>query len=936
MRPDALKNMCFAEFVACYKYSSKQQTVQDDDVCDMRDEQEAKEETHIEDNNLKSFPLQKGMGNMVPRKTVAIVRSHQWSRQKAPEQYYHAMLLLYLPWKHEVEDLRCKTYEECYNSKIETIRENQRRFEKHVEEVTEAIQDLEEFGPSEESWNTLAPQTEQSRTEENEEGAELEKSVLNMYDTRKVSNSSRDLGLPFHEYEFLTENMSSRDWYDLIMSLNSKQSEVHQFIVEWCTKMTLSHLQPKPNPFHIFLTGGAGVGKSHLVRTIVQTITRLLSCNNQTGENHVLVCAPTGAAAYNISGHTLHSAFLLPLHVRKSDDYIALSGEKLSALKEAIGSVKVLIIDEISMVGTDMLLLVHRRLCDVMASEEPFGGVSILAVGDLLQLPPVAQKPVFAPPSDELAALYGSLWKNHFKMVELTEIQRQKNDLQFAELLNRLRIGGHTREDIDTLKTRKIEEDSEAYPHEVTHIFPKNEGVDRHNKKMLKNLDVTKITVNAIDCRKDVQTGQVDTTELDGTAGGLFKTLVLGVGARVMLIKNLDVQDGLVNSATGVIVGFRPSITPDTDLSTYKPNFVLVKFDDDRVGRKHRSNSNDGSTAIPMIETQVTLGRHSKITKKRTQFPLTLAWGITIHKEQGKTEDQLVLHCKGTFQAGMFYTAVSRTKNLSGLFIVEDFTSNIVKVNQPALQELNRMKINSVFSLPLPPSFLCQPETHFKLHLHNVNSFIPHSQSIFKEDHISHSHVTCLSETWLKSSDPTPNFDGYNIVRHDSTSSDKHRNGGLMTIIHEDFLILRMYRNPNLQLEHQLIILSPRLDTSLRLCIISVYKNPRFGLQEFLQQLETVLQAVPLGIPVIVCGDFNINILRQQPSTSKLSSLLSYYGFPEQCVKASTHRKGGLIDHIYFNFPADSMVNDSVPKYYSDHMLLSVAVPYKELFRINV
>ena len=101
---------------------------------------------------------------------------------------------------------------------------------------------------------------------------------------------------------------------------------------------------------------------------------------------------------------------------------------KLAVLREAFSSIKLIVIDEISMVGADTLLTIHRRLCDIMNTTKPFGGMSILAVGDLLQLPPVAQRPVFAEPSDEMSSIYGSLWQTHFKIVQLTEIQRQKDD----------------------------------------------------------------------------------------------------------------------------------------------------------------------------------------------------------------------------------------------------------------------------------------------------------------------------------------------------------------------------------------------------------------------------------------------------------------------------------------------------------------------------
>lgn len=150
-------------------------------------------------------------------------------------------------------------------------------------------------------------------------------------------------------------------------------------------------------------------------------------------------------------------------------------------------------------------------------------------------------------------------------------------------------------------------------------------------------------------------------------AGGLAKTISIIVGAKVMVTKNLDVQDGLENSASGFVTGFYPQPADDQDWDTFKPKYIFVKFNDERVGKRNRLQSSrilidEISTPIPQVETQIRFGKHSTVTVKRTQFPLCLAWAVTIHKEQGKTEDQLVVSCKGTFHAGQFYTAVSRTK----------------------------------------------------------------------------------------------------------------------------------------------------------------------------------------------------------------------------------------------------------------------------------
>jgi ATP-dependent DNA helicase PIF1 len=418
-----MEHTCLADFAANFRYTASKPAP-------------SVKNTNDSENMPKGsfIRLQKDKGFMTQRTTAAIVRSHQWSLQKQREQYFHALLLLYYPWRHEMDDLKISSYEDSYKRKMAVIQSNQLLFEKNAEEVAEALENMEQMQNLEETCNVLAPQTQQTVAVDSQTGVqEPTNSIMHAFEPTHNTTMS-DIGVAPHEVEFLTEKMSNSEWYEHIYSLNDAQSKFHQFIVRWCSEMILSHVSVPPQPFHIFLTGGAGVGKSYLLRAIVQTANRLLQRNNQVDEARVLVCAPTGAAAYNVSGYTIHSSFHLPLHTRSSDDYIPLSGEKLAAVKEAIGSVKIVIIDE-------MLLTIHRRLTDVMCNDEPFGGLSIIAVGDLLQLPPVAQKQVFSLPSDELTSIYGSLWQNNFQMYELTEIQRQKGDGQFADLLNRVRCG---------------------------------------------------------------------------------------------------------------------------------------------------------------------------------------------------------------------------------------------------------------------------------------------------------------------------------------------------------------------------------------------------------------------------------------------------------------------------------------------------------------
>ena len=769
-RPNSLEDLCLAEFVARYSYSAKPRKSDTDpeDVSESDDEIDEQRE-----NLPKKIRLLKDRGYMSLRRKHAVVRSHQFSQVKDPEKYYHAQLLLYCPWREEISDLLEDSYQNNYTKKQQIIEANRERFEHHVEEVNEAIDNLAENGPPDEGWGNLAPQTEQLRDEERREGAAPDgENVFQAFETIDETHAAKELGLIPHEYDLQPENISNQEWYNMVISFNEKQSKVHDFITSWCTDMILTHRAERPPPFHIFLTGGAGVGKSHLVRTLVQTATRIFSRNNQTDHNHVLVCAPTGTAAYNIAGHSIHSAFLLPINESKYDDYVPLSNEKLTGLKEAIGDIKILVLDEISMVGTDLLLSIHRRLCDVMGNQDPFGGVSVLAVGDLLQLPPVGRFPIFDPPTDEMAALYGSLWKNHFEMIELTEIVRQKNDENFASLLNRVRIGKQTTEDIEILKQREISINSPDYPKLAPHIFAFNADKDKHNTEILDTLPDPVYTFKARDSERDSQTGRVKVTSFPKKAGGLLPELKVGIGARVTLTQNIDVSDGLVNCASGFITGFIPP-PPTQDIENWVPKYILVRFDDDRVGRKCRALNkgllNDSmSTPIAAVENQVKLGKYSKVTAKRKQFPLALAWGGTIHKEQEKTEDRVVLSCKGSFKPGQFYTGISRTKTLEGLFILDKLDVKKITTSKKYMQEVYRMKEDAVFNPPIPLIVSADPELYLKVGFLNVNSLIAHSDSFKTDKTLLSCKIIALAETWLTPDREHPVLADYGCLRHDS------------------------------------------------------------------------------------------------------------------------------------------------------------------------
>lgn len=221
---------------------------------------------------------------------------------------------------------------------------------------------------------------------------------------------------------------------ELMRGLNRKQKIAVNFHRKWCKEAVVSIKTGQPvKPYRIFLSGPGGVGKSYVISLIHRDTVKLLRLSGQVAPDDVttLLTAPTGVAAFNIQGMTLHSAFLLGTSNFTSQ---SLTQDKLNTLRTKLSNLQLLIIDEISMVGSNMLYQIHKRLQQLkgLSNDTTFGNISILAVGDLYQLRPVAQPHVFAPSSDAYVRLHmtGSLWRDEFMMIDLDEIMRQRETLQ--------------------------------------------------------------------------------------------------------------------------------------------------------------------------------------------------------------------------------------------------------------------------------------------------------------------------------------------------------------------------------------------------------------------------------------------------------------------------------------------------------------------------
>ena len=412
--------------------------------------------------------------------------------------------MLYYPWFDEQAGILggYPSYEAHYRHVCDTVLTNESNYtNESIDEL-----DVDENGPPEDLWNSLAPSTEEHRLQSIAEGSEqlTEVSQQDLQDNQSIMSQS-SLHIKF-ESSANKQEIPPEQYRQYIRELNDEQRSIVMFHRDWCKKAVLALKQNKPvEPYHVFLSGPGGVGKSHVIKLIHSDTLKLLKLSGtfEPDDVVVLLTAPPGVAAFNINGMTLHSAFLLGRS--KYSGFQPLSRDRLNTWRTKLSHLMLLIVDEVSMVGANMLLEIHKRLQQIkgVSDDAIFGGVSILAVGDLYQLPPVGQAQLFSTVSDCYAQLYGSgsLWVDHFLMYELTKVMRQRDDLVFSELLCRVRTNNCTPDDIRSLKSREIAADTANYPTQALHVYRLNADVDTRNTDMLNSLapNSAQYTVKAID-----------------------------------------------------------------------------------------------------------------------------------------------------------------------------------------------------------------------------------------------------------------------------------------------------------------------------------------------------------------------------------------------------------------------------------------------------
>lgn len=399
----------------------------------------------------------------------------------------------------------------------------------------------------------------------------------------------------------------------------------------------------------VLVQGKAGTGKSVVIRELCRMLDRV------PGDRAYQVLAPTGQAAVNVDGTTIHSFLKIPAQ----GEMRPLNGPALRSIQLAFKSIKFIIIDEYSMIGKRLLQKINLRLREARACvNQPFGGIFLYLFGDLRQLPPVRDVPIYMPSeSDGRTALADRLIGSVQRWIILTVIQRQDAaESTFKEILDGLSRGALSESGWRTLMGRRtiLAQNRDSFRNAV-HLFPTNEQVRAHNERHLAENGQPVALLEAVhNCCIARQSSA-------SSAQGLEAQLFLSIGCRVMLRRNLCVSKGLVNGALGTVrsIVYLPDQRPPA-----LPCVLLVEFDK-FVGPYLRDR------LFPVLPVS-SCWKEGNVECTRRQFPLSVAYALTIHKSQGLTLDKVVVDLGSREIApGATYVALSRARRLMDILIAE-------------------------------------------------------------------------------------------------------------------------------------------------------------------------------------------------------------------------------------------------------------------------
>ena len=813
------------------------------------------------------------------------------SRRRDKQRYYRIQLLLFHPWRTEITFESISTTFETYFKGLST-KERQNILQNIEFYNKEKIDDLEKmYDEMIRDGNnvTVASEIDHLNAQDRSEGSYC----LTEGDFFQPDLSVNDLSRSDLTYEghilrdsniLINSLWPTDELYRNVLSLNQGQRQIFDHVMK--------HVIISTEPCNIFITGGAGTGKTLLLHTLYQSLSRHfnLQANANADASSVLCLASTGKAAYLIKGNTVHTG--LGIKSRRFNRKAKKVGpDELNTLRFKLQHLQCVMIDEISMVGSKLFREVDRRLQQIFGNYLPFGGRHILCFGDLYQLPPVKDKWIFEETAKGLQVFTPNSWTDFFYMHELTETMRQKDGENFADVLNRMRSGTNTVEDIKLLKSRQISEHLSSTMVDVMHIYSTNKAVKAFNQICYDKCTGEKYKVISVD-RSIEKMSEIDKENVekaiaeDEVPCSLDRDLYLAIGLLYELTFNLNVEDGLVNGAAGYL-----KVVQYSDMSD-RPIALWFEFEEERIGSIQRKIYLKYRTSN-ILENWTPIFAHTmdfdiegvSTTIQRTQFPVKQSTARTIHKAQGSTVPEIVVNLENhTFRNGC-YVACSRVRELEDLFLVH-FNKKQICTDKSVDSEMERLRLER--PVILNSNFVRDYGYSFALYYNNVQSMVKHVYQVNHDIIVAQCNILLFNETHVLNTDNEDMYtiDGYkqitlNTIRNESG---RRKFRGLACYYH-DYLQAKVKHSWQCD-KYEFMSLEIKSPTS-NIQVGLFYICPKAILCDIWDMFQDLMESIDIKENVLIFGDLNKNC-KNIENTGIIDAIETLTGLKEKLPGTST------------------------------------------------
>ena len=862
---------------------------------------------------IKINKVEPGEPKFMKLRRTLVARLHKFNKTKTPHEFYYSELQLYRPFVKE-DELSPDCLEGCkkiydniseYNQ-LRKVSNVKRILMEHLEAVEDGTDKANELMESN-AGVTMDAENEQANADcEDEELVEHPDFLAKNPNNLEHAESEGTTGSAYKKIQLYTKEKIDA----LTHELDEEQRVVLDIGVDFAKNLVKAKkgtMSPPKAPL-VIVQGGAGTGKSTVIDAMSQQIEQILrTSGDDPSHPYIIKAAFTGTAAANIVGQTMHSAFSFNF----GNEFLSLGDKARDEKRKLLENLEVVIIDEYSMIKVDMLYQLDLRLKEIkQRPDHPFGGVSVFLFGDILQLRPVLARYIFEEPINEgfqLAFLLDPLWEK-FDIVILTTNHRQGEDKDYADILNRIRVGKIEEEDMKKLDERVRPINHPDIPKEALVVTCKNKAVNAINEDKLALIEGQEYVVEAT-AKTQTQKTISPRTEASGAIRNtpLQKILKMKIGARIMLTYNIDTCDCLTNGTFGEIIGIE--FDKMNNLTR-----VIVSFDGEASGKERRKNHVNlqrlyypkHATPIDKIEFQYSLSKKpssASSSASAVQFPLRLAFAATAHKVQGSTirkPNFLVIDLRTVMEAAQGYVMLSRIQALSQLIILVTVCANKLYASGPAKQELQRMT-----------ALALNNKTSWKSVVScNIRSLTSNFNNLISTPKLKNTDVICLQETWLN----LDTVDGFAIEGFQKHFNSVGRGKGIATYYRSCYELITEINQTQYQMTK---IGNGNQD------VINVYRSGGAASENFKMDLRGLFDRTK---KTFLVGD--LNICFKSESSHPVLVDIQNLGF-QQKVENPTHMEGRQIDHVFFFSPIHIAGHKIEVKhkspYFTDHDILSVS-----------